>query len=338
MSELQAIGEALAASKRVVILSHANPDPDTVGSALGLSEILRGLGISTTVLVPSPRSSGIPNVAGWNTVTEDENTARAAVEAADFVIAVDNTSLSRFGNWEWVLPRAAERGVKTANIDHHIDNSHFADLNYVVEGAPTCSMLIYKLAELMDWHVNEIAANALFAGLRSDTGGFRYPFDDYPSIFEIAAKLAEAGADPDAIAQWQLALTPQELKLLGAAINNSILFDNGYCEVSITKQMMERCNVTPTEAYVVVGEMGRVTGVKVLAVLTESEPQKTRLSVRTQPPYSAPAIARRFGGGGHELAAGAAVPLPFTQARKRVGIAVRQEMAKIDGPHSTGLN
>jgi bifunctional oligoribonuclease and PAP phosphatase NrnA len=338
MDGLRTIGDALAASRHVVILSHANPDPDTVGSAIGLSELLRGLGVETTVLVPSPWTVSLTRVAGWSTVTQDEAAARAAVEAADFVISVDNTSPERLGNWGWVFGRARERGVRTANIDHHIDNSRFGDLNHVADSVPTCTMLIYRLAQEMGWTLNPVAANALFAGLRSDTGGFRFPFgDDYPSIFEVAARLAEAGADPAAVAQWQVALTATELQLLGEAIRSFHVDSDGYGYVCVTREMMERCNAEPTEAYAVVAELGRLDTLKVLTVMTESAPGETRVSVRSKPPYNAAAIARSIGGGGQQLAAGAKIDEPIDVARTRVFAAVRRAMRPLAGPHAQEL-
>lgn len=336
MNRLGEIGIALAGAQRIVILSHVNPDPDTVGSAIGLSEILRGLGKQTTVLVPSPVTGSIPDIAGWQTVTNDETAARNAVERADFVISVDNTKLDRFGNWSWVLPRAKQLGITTANIDHHLDNAKFADLNYVAADAASNTMLIYKLAKEMRWSINPTAANALFAGLRSDTGGFKYPAGNYAATFRVAAALAKLGADAAVIGDEQDQLSSGQLRLLAYATMARV--DSGALSyVCITQDMLRRAGINAVDAYAVVGQLSRRRETKLLAVLMEYGPDNIRLSVRSRAPYDARAVACKFGGGGHTLAAGAYLKLPMAGARQKVVAAARAAVREVEGRESLGV-
>ena len=319
-------GALIANSRRVVIVAHENPDPDTVGSALGLAAILRHLGKDVTVAVPDTSNSSLQSIAGWSTVERDPAAQQRAVAAAGVVIAVDNTGLNRFGNLHWILPSATAAGIPTINIDHHKTNARFADVNVVDVSAAACAQVVYDLAVACAWPVTRPAADGLFAALRSDTGGFAYPGHDYGRVFRLATALAEAGADVPAIAAKQTELSEKQLRLL-AEVFASTHIDNslGFVKAVVTQAMMQRAGASHDDAYVAVVMLAALESYRLLAVLIELEPNRTRVSIRTRG-VAADKIAQSLGGGGHRQAAGVTISTDVKNAEHLVAAAAQSAL------------
>jgi bifunctional oligoribonuclease and PAP phosphatase NrnA len=308
LEKLKVIGGKINEATRIVIVSHVSPDADTVGTALGLSDILREQGKDVTVLVPTPAMSNLRGIPGWDEVVFDENEARRRVGKAEMIIAVDNTGLTRFGNWKWVMEYAKDHGVTTVNLDHHDTNSEYADFNYVEPDAPAAAVVITRLAQVMEWNISPRAATDLFAGLSSDTGNFRGKAAQWEA-FLTGAHLLKAGADKGTVARITggRGMTLQEVRLVGMAYDNVVVNSDGVAYVGISQEMLARAGIAPEDSKIVLWKLNELMGWKAMVVMTERRRGQFAVSVRTRHGYSAIDIAGAFGGGGHYNAAGVAM-------------------------------
>jgi phosphoesterase RecJ-like protein len=306
--KLRVIGDRINEAVRIVIVSHVSPDADTVGTALGLSDILRALGKDVTVLVPTPAMSNLRRIPGWDEVVFNADEAKRCVHDADMIIAVDSTGLTRFGNWKWVLEYAKAHSITTVNLDHHASNQYYADFDYVDKDAPAAAAVITRLAQMMNWPISPRAATDLFAGLSSDTGNFQSRAAGWEA-FSVAAILLRAGADKGKVARIMggRGMTLQEVRLVGMAYQNVVINSDGVAYVGISTQMLAEAGMQPQDSKIVLWKLGELLGWRVMINMTQKPRGQYAVSVRTRGPISAIDIAGAFGGGGHYHAAGVAM-------------------------------
>ena len=305
LRRLRSIGNKIDAAQNVVVMSHGAPDADTVGTALGLAEILKARGKTVTVLVPTPAMTMLHAIPGWNDVVFDQAEARRRVGAADMVIAVDTTGLGRFGNNRWVFHEAKKRGITTVNLDHHDTNDNFADLNYVEPDAPAAGVVVTRLAKTMKWDIPPRAATDLYTAICSDTGVFMGRAATWEA-FSFAAQLLQDGADRGAVSKifGKPRLSLAEAKLVGAALQEVTLNANGVAYVGVSTEMLQKAGLGAQDSKIVLWRLQELVGWRVMIVMTEKPNNQFAVSVRTRGSVSAEAIATAFGGGGHFNAAG----------------------------------
>jgi phosphoesterase RecJ-like protein len=238
------------------------------------------------------------------------------------LIAVDVASLSLLGELEEYY------GDRIAlKIDHHEMGEDYAERNYVDASAAACGEIIYEIIRLLGTPLS-LSAEPLYAALSSDTGGFRYS-NTTPRTHRIAAELIEAGVD-HAYVDHQLFenRTQAEIRALTAAYTGLRYFHDGMvAAVVITNQMKERLSLNEEDLGVLSSLTREIDGVVVGITLKQSkaEPQKYKLSVRSEPGFPANTLCGLFGGGGHPCAAGAELEAPSPEKAllavvKRIGV------------------
>ncbi len=298
------------------LLCHKRPDGDTLGSALGLMRALQHMG--KTVHISCAHALAANN----RFLFEDE----AILVDRDYgevtLVAVDVASLSLLGELEEYY------GDRIAlKIDHHEMGEDYAERNYVDASAAACGEIVYEIVKLLGTPLS-LSAEPLYAALSSDTGGFRYS-NTTPRTHRIAAELMEAGAD-NAYIDHQLFenRTQSEIRALTAAYSGLRYFHDGkVAAVVITNQMKERLSLNEEDLGVLSSLTREIEGVVVGITLkqSKSEPQKYKLSVRSEPGFPANTLCGLFGGGGHPCAAGAEIEAPSPEKAllaivKRIGV------------------
>jgi phosphoesterase RecJ-like protein len=313
---LEEIAAFLREGDNFQLLCHKRPDGDTLGSALALMQALQHMG--KTVYISCAHTLAANN----RFLFEDEEILVDRDYGDVTLIAVDVASLSLLGELEEYY------GDRIAlKIDHHEMGEDYAERNYVNASAAACGEIIYEIIRLLGTPLS-LSAEPLYAALSSDTGGFRYS-NTTPRTHRIAAELIEAGVD-HAYVDHQLFenRTQAEIRALTAAYTGLRYFHDGMvAAVVITNQMKERLSLNEEDLGVLSSLTREIDGVVVGITLKQSkaEPQKYKLSVRSEPGFPANTLCGLFGGGGHPCAAGAELEAPSPEKAllavvKRIGV------------------
>lgn len=295
--------------RRILILTHKNPDGDAVGSALGLQWILKKLGHSTEVAIPDDSPLFLKWLPGHNHIlVHDRKSGKDLPKEftdCDFIICVDFNTPERIGSMEPLFRASTKPSLL---IDHHPPVESFTRYSIVDASRGSTSELIFLLTgqlNLMD-AVGVDAATCLMAGILTDTVGLKVSCS-YPEIFETVAALMRLGADKDRI-YYEIynRFSADRMKLLGYSLdkNMKILpeFRTAYIALTIGELNGYRHKKGDTEGFV--NYPLAIDGV-VFSVLFTEQKDHIKLSLRSRGSFPANEFARKhFNGGGHVNAAG----------------------------------
>ncbi len=299
---IERIAGLLRSETTFLILTHFRPDGDAIGSQLALTLLLKDLG---------------KHVEAWN---DDEVPAKfrflpgsgmiqkpaAAPRDFDVVISIDASNWQRVGT--------AAQKIKSKkyfiNIDHHVSNDKFADINWIVPGAPASGQIAYDLIQRGGFKLTRDIATCLFAAISTDTGSFTYANTSADSL-RVAAELVQAGVDVGEVCRHIYESYPYaRLQLLQRALADLKLAHNKRAAYYwVTNEMYEESGAKREDTEGLIDYARSIEGVYVAILFEElPEPNKVRISLRSKhPKVDVNSIARRFGGGGHHEAAGARI-------------------------------
>lgn len=298
------IRDAIVASTRPVILTHANPDADAVASALGALALCRHLRREPTLVTAGDHvlPDNLRFLHGGQRLLEADD---AAIVSSDLLIFVDCADVARLGPMFYELASEFERHRAIINIDHHVTNTRFGTLNLVVPEASATAEIITALLQALDLEIERDEATVLLAGLYGDTLGLRTP-STTPGTLRASAALIEAGADLDTIVDNLFRLKPfSTVTLWGEALQRA-QWRGALVWTAIYPDMLERSGASRAEAEGVVNFLAGVIGGRAGALLYE-EPWGWRVSLRSLD-VDVSELAGRHGGGGHPRAAGCRLP------------------------------
>ena len=278
---------------RYVILTHRRPDGDTLGSAAALCRLLRHLGKTAHVL-HNPET--FPRM-GWLV----KDLTKELPEGEDCLISVDVAT-------DDILPAAFKPYAHrvTLRIDHHASATSFTELEFVDSTSASCAEIIYDLALELGMPMDREMAEAVYTGLATDTGCFRFA-NTTAHTLRTAAACVEAGARTGALNQELFETnTLAKLKIQAWMIDHLRLLQNGTMALAVIPRAVElELGATEDDMDNISSIPRTIVGVKLASTLRESPEGDVKLSVRALPGYDAAALAKKFGGGGHVGAAGA---------------------------------
>lgn len=306
---LASIKKALKSVNSVLIVAHIDPDGDCIGSMLALAMILEKLGITATTYC----EDGVPRIyrflAGADRVKKDFKCA----ERFPLAFAVDSSDLDRLGT-NINLKDCAKFII---NIDHHPDNSHFGNINYIFQRS-CAAELIYRLCKYLKIEIDAKMAECLYVALITDTGNFRYESTS-EETFAMAADLLKAGVKTHELTtKIYDNKTVASLRINSLALTNlEISSDRQIAWATVTEAMMEQIGAKGEDLIGLVDRIRSVEGIEV-AVLFREEKGKIKINFRSKARINVSEIASHFNGGGHHKAAGAVVEGDIDQVKKRV--------------------
>ncbi len=284
---------------RFLLTSHISPDGDSIGSALGLARVLRGMGKGAVIWTRDPVPGIYALVPGIDRVHSGEEPPAGYPEKFDAIVVLECPSLDRTG----VEDHLGELPI--LNIDHHLGNQHYGKVNWVDSAAPSVGEMVHRLGKGLNTSLDPETANVLFMTIVTDTGGFRFS-NATDAAFEACAQLVREGARPDLVSQWIFENRPEPvLRLLGEMLQTLELHDGGrIATVVLTRKMMERAGAGPSDTEGLVDYPRSIAGVQGVAMLRERPDGNTKVSLRSRGEADVEKVARRHGGGGHKNAAG----------------------------------
>ena len=305
--------QILQDAKTVAIAGHVNPDGDAVSSCLALALCMRGIGKSPIVLLEGFSSR-------FHILPGREMIYQGSYEdvACDAFIALDTSTKDRLGEAVSVFDRAP----LTINIDHHISNTLYARHNFVGEASSTAEMVYGVTGQFCPMNV-DIAA-CIYAGLLSDTGGFRHS-STTSETYSIAARLLETGMDFSHIYREVMEMhSIAEVNIMARALSKlTVLPDIGLSYTVLTLQDMREAGADFSDLDGIVEYMLNIRGVRVSLLVTERGGDVSKASLRAVD-LNVNQIAGLFGGGGHAKAAGATINQPIGVACEQMLAAIRE--------------
>jgi bifunctional oligoribonuclease and PAP phosphatase NrnA len=309
--------DALRKARRIAIVSHRDPDPDTIGAGLALGLGLESLGKTVTWHCADPVPEAVHFLRGV-----DRFVAEPPAPDVDVVVTVDFGSLERA---KFPLPR----GPRIVNIDHHASNDGFGGTNLVDATSAATAELVARVIDALGVRWTPEMATAALVGIMTDTGSFQFPSTDARAL-ERAARLREAGADLQAITYNVFRNKRFEaLKLWGFAFSRLARERGGQLVwTEIRASDLQQAGALEEDVSGLVEQIARSAGMRVALLLNE-QAGSVKVSCRTsqwEPSVDAAALMERFGGGGHVRAAGALVEGDLAAVRERVLEAARSAL------------
>ena len=301
------MASALSSAPCVLLISHIMPDADTLGSALGLAWALRKSGHEVRLSCADRLLNDLSFLPG--------SEAFAARSRTDehLVVAIDASDIERIGR---VYEPERFAGVSLVNIDHHVTNTHYGQINWVVPKSSTAE-LIYDLVCVMEIPLDPTIATCLLAGVVSDTRGFRTSSANIGTL-RTATDLVEAGASlPDVADALFNHRSPGILPLWGAAFARAQISD-GILWTEVSREMLAESGADLSASSGLVNFMSTLDGARVAVVFREVAEGDIDVSFRSSPGVDVSAVAAALGGGGHPQASGCQVRGSLAEARERV--------------------
>jgi phosphoesterase RecJ-like protein len=304
-------------SGSVLCLGHVHPDGDVLGTLFGLGLALGAAGASVTFAGPHP----VPETLSFLPGADRLQVWKAAPVTFDIIVMTDCPNPDRS---EGLLEGARGPQTRVLNIDHHPDNRRYGTVDWIDPSAAATGEMVFDLVRALGLRVTPAVALNLFTAIHTDTGSFRYS-NTTPRTFRIAAELVAAGADPALVSdRLYQQRAGDSLVQLGEVLRRVEISDDGQVAwLSIPRGLVSREFL---EAEDLVGYPRSVRGVKVAVLFSEEAPGKIKASLRGKGDVPVNAIARRFGGGGHENAAGCTLSGTLAEASAALLKVVRESL------------
>lgn len=284
---------------RFLLTSHVNPDGDAVGSCLGMARLLRGMGKGAVVWLRDAPPAVYRALPGADRIHVGAEPPSGYPEKFDGVVALECPGLDRSGLEE------ALGELPVTNVDHHLGNQHYGDVNWVDPAAPAVGEMVFRLAQALKVQIDADTANCLYLTLVTDTGGFRFS-NATAAAFEAAAALVREGARPELIAHWLYESQPEAaLRLLAEMLATLELHAGGKLATArLTREMYQRAGADHGHAEGLIDYPRSIAGVEAVALVRELEDGGCKVSLRSRGAVDVEQIARFRDGGGHKNAAG----------------------------------
>ena len=281
---MRKILEKIKEFNTIIIHSHIRPDGDAIGSQYGLMYLIKDSFPDKNVYVSGDYSDYVSFLGKPNLIDEClfKNSLSICLDCA-------------------IDERLSDYSIK---IDHHIKDKVYCDYEYIDDNAASCAEIIVEFYEKFkdELIMSKDCANALYVGILTDTGHFRY--DSVSSkTFKMASILLENGVNLGKIDTLLSSETLELLKLKGYGLNNFKITVNGFAYIILYKNIIEEYNVNYEDAATLVNLISNIKDIPVWAIILETD-REIRIRLRSKGP-SINTLAGKYNGGGHKMASGA---------------------------------
>jgi phosphoesterase RecJ-like protein len=325
-----ALAARMRAAKRPFVTTHFKPDGDALGSVLAVARALRSLGADVEAVVAGPVDRSILGLAADGEVTRVERGPVTPRAGTDLAIVVDTGAWSQLEHVrDWLQANAAS----VVGIDHHARGDDVAPQRIVQVQCASCTQVLVPLIDDLGVPLGPAGrparhtiAEAIFAGLATDTGWFRFSGAD-DRVYQLAARLLTLGVDKDGLYRMIEQGDPPGRPLLVARALRSLEYAAAHrvAIMQLCKADFEDTGTRVDDLAGLVNEPMSVGEVEVAVLLTQTEPGVVKASFRSKPPavrggrfVDVNHVAAHFDGGGHVHAAGARLHGTLPEAAKRV--------------------
>jgi len=312
MNSITEIAEQLHLTNNFIIIGHAIPDGDCIGSMLGLYWALKANKKEVRMVLSGDVPAIYHYLAGWEEIRPPEE----LVPGEENIILVDCADRERVG--DKVLQRIENRPV-FINIDHHPQDKPFASYNYINPVAAATGEIIFDLLPAIGVEITPEIADCLYAAILMDTGRFMNN-NTTPTTMRISAELIDLGADIDqARVNLFESKSRLEVQLLGQAIKHIDFSEDGRIAwMSLLYDEVKSINALDFHPEGIINYTRMIAGVEVGLLFREIEPGVVKVGFRSKGHTNVADIARAFNGVGHRQAAGARQEGNLEEVREQV--------------------
>jgi phosphoesterase RecJ-like protein len=307
--------------KRFLVTTHRNPEGDALGSALALANAFQEAGKEVIVY----NEDKVPYMLQFLPMSDKVVPQISGSKKYDAVFAVDCGDLKLVGEeFEKFRP-----GQILINIDHHITNPGYGEINIVDPKASASGEVVYYLLEAASLKITSAVASCIYTAIYTDTGGFHYS-NSSPESMEIAAQMIRAGASPARIAEELYDSHPKgRLDLLGLVLQTLDVRNSGeVASIFVTQEMFRKTGTSNEHVEGFVGYPRSIRGVEIAFSLRELEEGEWRISFRSKGRYDVARLAAQFSGGGHHNAAGGNIQGTLEEVKEKIYAAIDRQIAE----------
>ena len=313
------IKELIMKSNSIVLLTHENPDGDAIGCSLAMSILLKKAQKDVDVII-----SKIPEL--YKSLEDIDIIKRDSSKEYDLAIVLDCASRERVDQGSDILSRCK----KIIVIDHHISNTRYGDLNYVLGESPACAQVLYGLFKSWKVDMDKKIGTYLMIGILTDTGGFRNN-NVNKDTYLMCAKMMELGVNIYNLYDKMIARKSMAQYLLTKIVLDRLVFfcDGKIAYSYINKEDFLKCGAKLGDHEGLVNLGRNIQGVEVSIFVREDD--KYYISFRSNGLIKVNKIAALFGGGGHDMAAGANSEMNLDKLREKLIIETTKVLEENDG-------
>jgi bifunctional oligoribonuclease and PAP phosphatase NrnA len=300
------VAERIRSGSRFLITSHRNPDGDALGSSLALQGLIRKMGKSADVIVRDDFGKPLRKMPGADGIVIADALPASYPNGYDALFTMECPEHERTGFA--VLPGPV------VNMDHHLGNRMYGEINYLDIDAPSVGEMVLRMNDHLGVALDADIATAMYVSLATDTGFFRYS-NTTARAFDAAQRMIAAGANPGEISLWiNESNTLGSIRLLGLCLDTlRVSADGRIATLELRQAFLEASGAGPEDSEGIVNYGRTIDGVLVSALFKEV-PEGTRVSMRAKPGVDVQKVAAEFGGGGHKAASGCSIGKPVDEA------------------------
>ncbi|NIM02470.1 MAG: bifunctional oligoribonuclease/PAP phosphatase NrnA [Acidobacteria bacterium] len=310
-----------------VLTTHMKPDGDALGSQIALARYLVSSGKNVRLINgdPTPETLAFmaedsPKIEVYDPEVHDEE-----IRGADRVVLVDNSAPDRLGRMEPIMLAVAGNVLC---IDHHPTREAPWAENILKVGASSTAVLIWDLLQNRGWEPDSLACNAIFVGLATDTGFFRFNSTS-PYTHRTAAELLERGVRTgDIYRRVYERNSAAYTRLLGHALANLVIDGGGrIAAVHLRRELIADLEAEDEDTGEITTALLAIDGVDVVLLFRELPDARVKVSLRSKDELDVHGLASGYGGGGHRNAAGIVIERPFDEVVEQVTAGARDLVA-----------
>lgn len=312
----ESVVSAIKKAKTIAIISHMNPDGDTVGSSLALYKAIKMYGGEPYIFCSDQPKGNI------STLKYVENYNTKSLDKYDLSIAVDCASEDRLAD----MMAEYKKGRHTAIIDHHKTNNGFADYCYIAHEAAATAQIMYNVINSLGVMDDEIAS-LLYTGLVTDSGGFTYS-SVTPDTMRVAGELLHYDIKAHLICEKFLkSTTMNKYKLKTRVLSAAKFYEDGQVGViTFRAKDFDETGTDNSATEGIINNIRNIEGVRVAIAISEVKDKDFKVSIRTDDSIDSTHIVYLFGGGGHKNAAGCRLSGYYEDVLDKLLKAARDEL------------
>jgi phosphoesterase RecJ-like protein len=317
-NETSRLKKAFNRARTILLTTHRNPDGDGIGSGLALMNKLTKLGKSVDFVTRDK----MPPIYGFLPSSRRIKNLPVVKKKYDLAVFLECPDADRSGK----LFDFKKYARVTANIDHHLGNEMYADINIVEPRAAAVGLQLYKFIKQAGWTLDKDTAECLYAAIITDTGSFNYS-NTTPDVHMAVADLLRAGAKPSYISS-EVYSTSKESTALLTSMLSKLRIKNGIGWSYLTNRMFRDTGAGESETDNFINSIRSIRGVRVAVLFKEFNSKTVKASFRSKSGIDVNRIASVFQGGGHKYASGCVIRKPMKKAIPAVLAVVRKYLSK----------
>ena len=323
----QRFAEIVHSASKIILTIHHRPDGDCIGSAVAMRHILLQLGKDVRIITPhkTPPTLAFLDPNKYCTALEDMTGEDIRwIRSADLFFVLDTSSWAQLGDMATLF---RESSAKKIVLDHHVKGDDIGAERFIDFNAEATGALVVRAADALGVPLSIEIVRSAFVALATDTGWFRFS-SVTPETFRTAAKLVEAGSQPDALYRE---LYEQEslgrIRLIGRTLSKTETYSDGQFLLTwILLDDFEAAGASSSDSEDIVNMLLQVRGSKMAVLISELKDKTFKISFRSRCAVDCSVLAAQFGGGGHKKAAGASLSLPFEQTKQAIIEAITKSL------------